>query len=216
VPLDLFRDRLLLVVNLFGFLAYAFPIAATIYIPLWLQALQHQLPAVSGYAVAVATIGWPIGSAAAGAFLKRIPPKQVVVFGTGLLVASGLALASFPAATPVPAFLAVIFAAGFGLGMCRTVLTILMQNAVENRKRGMAMSTNALMNTLGQTVFAAIFGAVFNVFVSGDGGGAPAQGIHAIFVGVFAVMALTFLLSFRMPDVPGEELFGDGPAAKVR
>jgi len=102
----------------------------------------------------------------------------------------------------VPAFPAVLFAAGFGLGMCR-VLTVLMQQAVEGGMRGIAMSTNALMNTLGQTVFAAVFGAVFNAYASGEGSRAPAQGFHAVFIGVSAVMALTLLLAFRLPAASG-------------
>jgi len=210
LPLELFRNRLLVIVNLYSFLAYAFPIAATMFIPLWLQTVQHQSPVVSGYAVAMATIGWPLGSAAAAALLKRLPPGRIVVPGTGLLALCGGVLAAIPAAAPVPAFLAVMLAAGFRLGLCRSVLTILMQHAVENRIRGIAMSTNALMNTLGQAVFAAVFGAVFNAFAPGDGNGALAQGVHAVFIGVFAVMALTWLLTFRLPDVSRRNLFGDG------
>jgi len=210
LPLELFRNRLLVIVNLYSFLAYAFPIAATMFIPLWLQMVQHQSPVVSGYAVAMATIGWPLGSAAAAALLKRLPPGRIVVPGTGLLALCGGMLAAIPAAAPVPTFLAVMLAAGFSLGLCRSVLTILLQHAVENRIRGIAMSTNALMNTLGQAVFAAVFGAVFNAFASGGGSGALAQGVHAVFIGVFAVMVLTFLLSFRLPDVSRRDLFGDG------
>jgi hypothetical protein len=110
-------------------------------------------------------------------------------------------------------FLIVMLAAGFALGMCRTVLTVLLQHAVENRIRGIAMSANALMNTLGQTVFAAIFGAVFNAFASGGISGSPEAGIRAVFIGVFAVMTLTFLISLRLPSVSRRELFGDGPAS---
>jgi predicted MFS family arabinose efflux permease len=216
IPPDLFRNRLLLVVNVYTFLAYAFPIAATIYVPLWLQALKNQLPVVSGYAVAMATIGWPLGSAAAGKLLRRFPPGRIVVSGTGLLVIGGLVLAVIPAAAPVPTFYVVMLAAGFGFGISRTVMTILMQSAVENRQRGMAMSTNALMNTLGQTVFAAIFGAMFNEFVSGDESGALAPGIRAVFLLVFAVMALTLPRLLRMPAVSGRELFGGRQSAGER
>jgi len=123
---------------------------------------------------------------------------------------------SFHAAAPVPTFYVVMLAAGFGLGISCTVMTILMQSAVENRQRGMAMSTNALMNTLGQTVFAAIFGAVFNAFVSGDESGALAPGIRAVFLLVFAVMALTLPLLLRMPAVSGRELFGGRQSAGER
>ena len=89
LPLELFRNRLLVIVNLYSFLAYAFPIAATMFIPLWVQTVQHQSPVVSGYAVAMATIGWPLGSAAAAALLKRLPPGRIVVPGTGLLALCG-------------------------------------------------------------------------------------------------------------------------------
>lgn len=216
MPLELFRNRVILIPNLFSFLAYAFPIATTVYFPLWLQSLKHQSPIVSGFAVAIATVGWPLGATAAGKLMKRFPPKRVTVLGAGLLVVSGLMLAAITTATPVPVFFVIMLLAGFGLGVSRTVLAILMQNAVENHQRGIAMSTSALMNTLGQTVFIAIFGVVFNAFASTGETADLAHGIHVVFVCVSAVTVLAFLASLGLPCISNRELFGNGKGAAVQ
>ncbi|GLI05178.1 MFS transporter [Paenibacillus tyrfis] len=216
MPLELFRNKVILIPNLFSFLAYAFPIATTVYFPLWLQSLMHQSPIVSGFAVAIATVGWPLGATVAGKLMRRISPKQVAVLGAGLLVFSGLMLATITTATPVPVFFVIMLLAGFGLGVSRTVLAILMQNAVENRQRGIAMSTSALMNTLGQTVFIAIFGVVFNAFASTGETADLAHGIHVVFVCVSAVTVLAFLVSLGLPGISNRELFGSGKGAAVQ
>ncbi|MDO3678884.1 MDR family MFS transporter [Paenibacillus ehimensis] len=216
MPLDLFRNRVILIPNLFSFLAYAFPIATTVYFPLWLQTLKHQSPIVSGFAVAIATVGWPLGATAAGKLMKRVPPKRVAVLGAGLLGFSGLMLSTITTATPVPVFFVIMLLAGFGLGLCRTVLMILMQNAVENRQRGIAMSTSALMNTLGQTVFIAVFGVVFNASASASEIAGLAHGIHVVFVCVAVVTVLAFLVSLWLPGISNRDLFGDGKDAAVQ
>lgn len=216
MPLDLFRNRVILIPNLFSFLAYAFPIATTVYFPLWLQTLKHQSPIVSGFAVAIATVGWPLGATAAGKLMKRVPPKRVAVLGAGLLGFSGLMLSTITTATPVPVFFVLMLLAGFVLGLCRTVLMILMQNAVENRQRGIAMSTSALMNTLGQTVFIAVFGVVFNASASASEIADPAHGIHVVFVCVAVVTVLAFLVSLWLPGISNRDLFGDGKDAAVQ
>ncbi|WP_189597186.1 MDR family MFS transporter [Paenibacillus elgii] len=211
--LELFRNRAMLIPNLFSFLAYAFPIATTVYFPLWLQSLKHQSPIVSGFAVAIATVGWPLGATAAGKLMRRLPPKRVAILGAGLLMFSGVMLAVITTATPVPVFFVIMLLAGFGLGVSRTVLMILMQNAVENRQRGIAMSTSALMNTLGQTMFIAIFGVVFNAFASSGEAADLAHGIHVVFTCVSAVMLLAFLVALGVPGISNRELFGDGKDA---
>jgi len=207
MPFELFRNRVILIPNLYGFLAFSFLISTSVYFPLWLQQLKHQTPTVSGFALACTTIGWPIGATVAGKFMKRFPPRRIALLGAALLAACGVFLAVIRLATPVPAFFVIMLLTGLGFGLCMTVFTILLQNAVEGRQRGITMSTNALMNTLGQTVFIALFGAVFNGITSG-GAQRLADGIHAVFVCVAVITAAAFLIALRLPDVAVRDLFG--------
>jgi hypothetical protein len=55
-----------------------------------------------------------------------------------------------------------------------------------------------------------------DAFVSGDESGALAPGIRAVFLLVFAVMALTLPRLLRMPAVSGRELFGGRQSAGER
>lgn len=216
-PLALMKNRLVLVPNLFSFFAFSFMIATTVYIPMWVQNIQQGSPTLSGFALAFMTFGWPLGAFLNGRLLKRFGPWNVAVFGAAVLVASAGLLATVGPGTPVAVFFVVMFLAGFAFGLTVTVFTIILQNAVEWKERGVAMGSNALSNTLGQTISIAALGAVFNAVTRQETASAQlAEGIHVVFLCVLGLTVAALLVASRLPRLTKEELFRDSRAAPER
>ncbi len=209
-PLTLMKNRFVLVPNLFGFFGFSFMIATTVYIPMWVQNIQGGSPTLSGFALAFMTFGWPLGAALNGTLLKRYGPWNVAVFGAGALVAAAGLLATVGPGSPVAIFFAVMFLAGFAFGLTVTVFTIILQNAVEWERRGVAMGSNALSNMLGQTISIAALGTVFNAATRHETSPEQlAHGIHVVFLCVLGLTVVAFLISTRLPKLTKEELFRD-------
>jgi EmrB/QacA subfamily drug resistance transporter len=209
-PLDLMRNKLVLIPNLFGFFGFSFMIATTVYIPIWIQNILHGSPTESGFALTFMSFGWPLGAILNARLIRRFGPWNVTTFGAILLVASASLLASINVGSPAAIFFIVMFFAGVAFGLCTTVFTIILQNAVEWKQRGVAMGSNALMNTLGQTIFIAVFGAVFNMVTSGQ----PIEestplGIRTVFLCVVGVTVISLFIALRFPKITREEMFRD-------
>jgi multidrug resistance protein len=207
LPLALFKNKLILIPNLFGFFAFSFLIATSVYFPLWLQQILHLSPTVSGFALTCTTLGWPLGATLNGKLMKKYGPWLVSVLGSFLLVISGILLALINLTSPLALFFIIMFITGFGFGLSITVFMIVLQSSVEGHQRGVVMSSNALLNTLGQTIFIAIFGAIYNSVSSGDPINGMSRGIHTVFFCVAVITVIAFLIALKMPKLSKEELF---------
>jgi hypothetical protein len=64
------------------------------------------------------------------------------------------------------------------------------------------------MGTLGQTIFIALFGTIFNaITMGGKAGEFLPRGIHAVFLFVGALLILSFYIAWKLPRLSKEELF---------
>jgi len=118
-------------------------------------------------------------------------------------------------------------AVGVGLGFIMTTMIVTIQSSVGWERRGSATAANMLMRLLGNSVGAAVLGAVLNLALAaraGDGGAAVlaqvqalldpagpsaatdvatlgllAASLHVVYVGVFAIGVLVFVLTLVMP-----------------
>jgi len=86
---------------------------------------------------------------------------------------------------------------GFGMGCSFIPLTVLVQSAVGWNLRGAATASNTFSRSLGQTVGIAVLGTVFNNAMNRNG---MAQGLHTVFILVFAISIVTLLISALLPS----------------
>jgi len=209
-PMTIWKNRFIIVPNLYVFFAFAFIIATTVYIPMWVQQIHHGTPTQSGFALTFMTFGWPLGAILNARLIGRFGPWKVPVFGACLLVACSAVMAMIQPGFPLYLFFVVMFFAGLSFGLTTTVLTIILQNAVEWEQRGVAMGSNALFSTMGQTIFIAVFGAVFNAATNHAASvETMPHGIRIVFYCVLAVSAISCVVAFKLPKMTKEELFRD-------
>jgi hypothetical protein len=120
------------------------------------------LGAVAGAVLATMSIGWPLASAVSGRFFLRLGFRDTELIGAGVCLAAivfflltmGYGQVWQPAVST--------FVLGFGLGLISVCTLVGPQATVAWEQRGVVTGTVKFCRFLGQSVGAAIFGAIFN------------------------------------------------------
>jgi len=197
LPLSLFKIPVIAVSNTIGFVASGVLIGVNVYLPIWIQTLLGHSATSSGLTLMPMSFAWPLASTLAGRFMYRIGSKKTAVFGAVLIMLGSAWLLLVHTGSPYWYFVGVMIVIGFGMGCSFTPLTVLVQSAVGWNLRGAATASNTFSRSLGQTVGIAVFGTVFNNTMQHNG---MAQGLHVVFILVFAVSVVTLLISSLLPS----------------
>lgn len=132
------------------------------YLPTFMQASLGYEIILSGLVLSAMSIGWPTASALSGRLYMRIGFRNTQLIGVTVVILSCIAFLFIP--WPQPAWLLavnmVILGAGFGLLSTPSLVGI--QSVVGWEKRGVVTGANQFGRYLGQSLGAAVFGAVFN------------------------------------------------------
>jgi EmrB/QacA subfamily drug resistance transporter len=192
LPLTLFKHRRMAIPYTMSFLSFCVVAGVTIYAPLWVQMLLGYSATTSGLMLMPMSIAWPIAANLAGKFMYRIGSKAFIVTGASILTLGSIWLSTLQVDAPAWHLMAIVSIIGFGMGCMTTPSMVLIQTAVDWQMRGVATSTNSLMNTFGQTVGVAAFGMIFNSYVTEQTLAQLGQGMHMVFL-VFVLLAAATL-----------------------
>lgn len=172
LPLDLCRDRVILLGTLGGFTTGMVIMGITAFVPTFVQAVLGRSAGRAGVVLAAMMVVWVLGSTAAGRAMLRTSYRVTALCG-GATVAAGCAwLAQLGAGASLLAVAAAAALVGWGLGFCNTTWLVAVQSRVTHARRASATSALMFMRFLGQSMGAAASGAVL---AFGLRGGAPAQ-----------------------------------------
>lgn len=197
LPLSLFKIPVIAVSNAVGFVASGVLIGVSVYLPVWIQTLLGHSATSSGLTLMPMSFAWPLASTLAGRFMYKIGSKTTAVFGAVLIMAGSAWLLLVNTGSPYWYFVGVMIVIGFGMGCSFTPLTVLVQSAVGWNLRGAATASNTFSRSLGQTMGVAVLGTVFNNTMNQKG---MAQGLHVVFILVFAISLVTLLISILLPS----------------
>ncbi|MBB6637802.1 MDR family MFS transporter [Cohnella thailandensis] len=200
IPLSLFRNRVMNVSNLSGFLSFTISSGVTIYAPLWIQSVLGRTATESGLLVMPMTLAWPLAANLVGRYMYRLGIKASVVFGAIVVLGGAVWLSSLTADSPYWVWIGIMAIVGFGMGFCTTPATVMVQSAVGFETRGVATSTNSLIRSLGQTIGVSVFGTIYNQYVAENSAAADqVGGMHAIFALMLAIGAAHLLTVIFLP-----------------
>jgi EmrB/QacA subfamily drug resistance transporter len=162
LPLRLWRLRVVALSNCAGFGASAVMMAASALLPIFVQGVMGRSPAVAGLVIGAQSVSWMFASFAAGRLMVRTSYRLTAAIGGVCLVAGALVLLALdPASDPLtPAIGA--FLLGIGMGFCNTTFLVAIQASVGWHERGVGTGSQMFMRMLGQSVGAAVFGAIIN------------------------------------------------------
>jgi len=201
VPLAIFRNRVMNVCNLSGFLAFSVTSGVTIYAPIWIQTVLGHDATNSGLTVMPMSIAWPFASNLAGRLMYKVGMKATVVWGAAVVAAGAVWLAALEMGSPYWYWVCILSVLGFGMGFISNPTTVMVQSSVGWEMRGVATAANSLLRSLGQTVGVAVFGTIFNHFVVADEAvGQMVSGMHAIFLLMLAIAAAHLLTVAFLPS----------------
>jgi EmrB/QacA subfamily drug resistance transporter len=165
-PAVLWRNPVIALGNLAGFTIGAGNMALTGYLPTYVQGAMGGSVLVAGLALAACSVSWAFASIAAGRLMVRTSYRLAAVIGGLSLVAGGLLLVALEPERGVAWATAASFVIGIGMGFCNTAFVVSIQASVGWSARGAATSSLMFMRIVGQSVGAAVFGAVLNFGLS--------------------------------------------------
>lgn len=160
LPLSLFKNSIVTISIIVGFLMNAGMMGAMIYLPFFVQGVEGVSPTNSGFINMPMSIAMIILSTLVGKWISKSGKyKRYALIGMPFMVAAMLLMA-FMSNITMAVISMIIF--GIGLGLAMPVFTLTVQNAVAPSMLGVATATSTLFRNLGGTIGIAIMGTIMN------------------------------------------------------
>lgn len=158
LPLSLFRNDIVTISNVAGFLMNAGMMGALIYLPFFVQGVEGISPTYSGYVTMPMSIAMVVVSAITGKWISKSGKyKRYAMIGLPVMIA-GMVLMAFMNSVWMAVLAMIVF--GFGLGLGMPVFSLTVQNAVRPDQLGVVTASNQLFRNMGGTIGIAVMGTI--------------------------------------------------------
>lgn len=158
LPLSLFRNSIVTLSNLTGFLMNAGMMGALIYLPFFVQGVEGVSPTYSGYVTMPMSISMVIISSFTGRWITKTGKyKRYALIGMPVMIA-GMIMMAFMNSIWLAVLSMIVF--GFGLGLGMPVFSLTVQNAVRPDQLGVATASSQLFRNMGGTIGIAVMGTI--------------------------------------------------------
>ncbi|HVB73573.1 MAG TPA: MDR family MFS transporter [Ktedonobacteraceae bacterium] len=162
LPLTLFKNRIIAISSIGGFVLGVVMFGVTTYVPLFVQGVKGGTATSAGITLGPLLLAWPITSALSGKIIMRYGYRPTAVLGA-LLVTIGMVMVMFfQVGTGLPFIVVAMLIIGSGLGLMSTAFVISVQNAVPWNLRGVATASTQFVRTIGGTIGVALMGTILN------------------------------------------------------
>ncbi|UVI30766.1 MDR family MFS transporter [Paenibacillus spongiae] len=158
LPLSLFRNDIVTISNLAGFLMNAGMMGALIYLPFFVQGVEGISPTYSGYVTMPMSITMVVISAFTGKWITKSGKyKRYAMLGLPVMII-GMVMMAYMSTIWVAVLAMIVFGIGLGLGM--PVFSLTVQNAVRPDQLGVVTASNQLFRNMGGTIGIAVMGTI--------------------------------------------------------
>lgn len=163
VPLHIFRSRNFTLMSVIGFITGFVMFGATLFLPLYQQAVQGASATNSGLLLLPMLGAMLVTSMVAGRVTTNSGRYKIFPIVGGVLMTVGLYLLSLMDTDTTRLTSGVYMAVvGAGMGCLMQITMLVAQNSVQMKDMGVASSSTTLFRTLGSSFGVAIMGALFN------------------------------------------------------
>ena len=206
-PLGLFRNSVFSIASAQFLLATMVLFVAMLYVPLFLQTVQHRSAFTAGLFDIPLLVGLVAATALAGPRISRTGRYKIYPVAGAVLAGASMAVLSLAGThTAALAVVAPMITAGAGVGFLVQVALLAGQNAVEHSYLGVATGALNFFKSIGGALGAALFGAILAAGLRAT----PAPGAYVMaFAGVFRwtvpFLALALVLALVMREKPLSE-----------
>ena len=160
VPLELFRNRVVSVSIVVGFLAGIAMFAAITFVPLLAQGVFGATATQAGSFLTPLMLSWVLASIVGGRLLIRLGSRSLVIAGLVFMIGGFASLATFSHDTPRFVMRIELIFIGTGLGLTMLTLLIAAQHSVPRDQLGITTSLNQFSRSIGGALGVAILGAI--------------------------------------------------------
>jgi MFS family permease len=160
LPLWLFRNKVIAVASIIGFITGGLMIGVNSYVPLYAQGVYGGTAIDAGLIVLPMSLGWPVASLIGGRMILKYGYYPGALAGGVLLILGTASLLLLSRDTSVVVAMIAAFIIGAGMGFVMPAVVISVQNAVEWRHRGIATASTQFFRTIGGAIGVAIMGAI--------------------------------------------------------
>lgn len=231
LPLSLFRNRAFIIATTIGFIVGLALFGSITLLPLYLQIVKGLDPTSAGLHLTPMMLGVFVSSITSGQIISRVGRYKIFpVIGTAVMALALTLLSRMTVETSAFTASAYMLLLGLGLGMVMQILVMAVQNAVDYNQLGVATSGTTLFRSIGGSVGAALFGAIFAYTLDQQiSATAPdlqgttnnpaaiaalsgelkatydelfVSSLHPVFRTASAMALIAFLLSFAIKEVP--------------
>jgi EmrB/QacA subfamily drug resistance transporter len=158
LPLSLFKNDIVILSNLIGFILNAGMMGALIYLPFYVQGVEGISPTYSGYVTMPMSIAMVILSALVGKWITNSGKYKIyAVIGFPIMIV-GMLIMAYMTNVWMAVVAMVVF--GVGLGISMPVFSLTVQNAVRPDELGVATASSQLFRNLGGTIGIAVMGTI--------------------------------------------------------
>jgi EmrB/QacA subfamily drug resistance transporter len=217
IPGWVWRRRTIAAVNLACGALGLLMVAPTVFLPTYAQAVLGLAPIAAGFVFSVWTLSWSLSAALSQHVYRRIGFRNTAMIGIGTATVILLAFPflPYPGEPWQPTLLMLLL--GGALGLFQLPLLVGVQSSVGWAERGTATASVLFCRQTGQTVGAALFGAIANGVLATRLGGAGdldsvtraldqpagvpeelrhavAEAVHAVYLGAAVAAGLAFLV----------------------
>ncbi|MCB5907587.1 MFS transporter [Streptomyces pinistramenti] len=162
IPGWVWRRRTIAAVNLSLGALGLLMVAPTVFLPTYAQSVLGIGPTAAGFVLSVMTLSWPVSAALSSHVYRRIGIRNCALLGisAAALILLAFPLLPYPGAPWQPAL--IMLALGAALGLFQLPLIIGVQSSVGYSERGTATASILFCRQVGQSIGAALFGALAN------------------------------------------------------
>ncbi|MFJ6555434.1 MFS transporter [Streptomyces luteogriseus] len=216
IPGWVWRRRTIAAVNLALGALGLLMVAPSVFLPTYAQSVLGLAPVAAGFVLSVWTLSWPVSAALSQHVYRRIGFRNTAMLGIGTaaLILFAFPFLPYPGQAWQPTLLMLLL--GAALGLFQLPLIVGVQSTVGWTERGTTTASVLFCRQSGQTIGAAVFGAVANGVLAArlggagdldsvtralDAGTAPeatrraiADAVHAVYLGAAGAAALAFLV----------------------
>lgn len=161
VSLEVLSNRIVLAGCFAMFMVAGANVGLAVYLPVYAQAHLGLSPAGSGYALLGFLLGTTAGAAFSGRLTMRVEHVKRLAIVGALVSAASLAVLGFIAGqTSVIVLEIVLIVAGIGLGATFPVMTVSVQNGVDQMHLGVATGMLTFLRSLGSALGVAVLAAI--------------------------------------------------------
>jgi EmrB/QacA subfamily drug resistance transporter len=166
VPFQLWRQRIMAECSAGGLTIGALLMCVVAFLPTYVQAAMGRSVTFSGTALAILSVSWSISAIVAARLMGLTSYRTAGLIGSALLIGGTALLITLDRDSSFLRLGAATLLVGFGMGFCNQTFLLSMQGSVHWNQRGVATASFLFARTIGQTIGAAIGGAMLNFGVA--------------------------------------------------